>query len=300
MLTTLPLLALLAATSPNPAVLPISEEALRIAQESVGEPLPDDAIVDPTEPVFDTPETLGAEPLTEGSADPTTESPTDPTAEPPSDGDGGGAPTTAGASAGLDPFVTGLAQVGAGCGTGLAIGLVTAPCAFIPYVGACISLPIACATPLAVGAVETIVGDALGQKRGALLWPILGTYGALLAGQVLIWGTALVSAALVGGGIAGLTGVVTRSGTDPQVLLAALLGSYGVVLGAVLVAGLVSSVLYYVTPAIVYAFTSEDKKPGDTGFRFPGLVAPSHAEPGETVQLLPGEGPVVAEQAMAF
>lgn len=270
MLHALPLLAALAATPPPVTGLPLPEVSSPLLAQEIDEggALYDDA----------------AEPYVEDA--------------PSVDGDleaGGGGPTEnvpQGPPPGMDPLLTTAAQIGAGCG----VALLMAPCFVLPYVNFCTG-PIAClVAPAAIGSVETLVGDLLGQNRGALLWPVLAGYGGELLGLGVYTVAVVVTGLLAGGGIAGLTTVLSRD-PNPSVLIPALLASYGVVILGAAVGALAGGTLCATAPALAYMFTSEPKKPGDTEFRFPGLTAPDH---GTTTAMAPPTNPALAEQGMAF
>lgn len=215
---------------------------------------------------------------------------------PPPEGEGK-APAAPGALAevpGMDPVARGALQVAAGCGTVAVLGL----CYVIPWVSFVTGPLATCLAPALIALVETVVGDFVGQTRGALLWPILAAYGASVVGGLIIAGAAVGSVALFAGGFAALVTTLGQ-GLDPLAIIAVLLGSYAVLLGSLAAAIVVDVLLVVIAPVVAYALTSDRKAPGDSGFRFPGVITPSHEEipPQEVKRAL--SGPRVAG-AMAY
>jgi hypothetical protein len=159
--------------------------------------------------------------------------------------------------AGMDVVPTAAAQCGAGV-VGCCVGAcVAAPCAFIPIVGQ-VAQPLIVGT--AIGASEAVVGDALGTRRSALLWPVLSSVGVMTVGTVVNVGAAIV----LGIGLSAL---------DPGQLAAGALPTSYLALGAI---SLGTLVLAGVVPVVVYHLTGVDKEPGDAGgFGMPGIVAPA-------------------------
>jgi TolB-like protein len=136
----------------------------------------------------------------------------------------------------------------------------------VPLAGPCI----ACAGPACAGGISTWVGDSLGKKRGAMIWPILG--------------------GCVGGGVTGLAMMAITQGASFNGL------------GAGALAGGVAGAVAGVVPAIVYTVAAEPKKPGDEG-GFPGMFSPGHPETpkegdGKKAES-PNERPAIAQQ-MAY
>jgi hypothetical protein len=159
--------------------------------------------------------------------------------------------------AGMDVVPTAAAQCGAGV-AGCCVGTcVAAPCSLIPFVGL-VTSPLIVGT--AIGASETVVGDALGQKRAALLWPVVASVGIMATGALANLGLSLA----LGLGASALDPRVFASGALP----AAYIASSAVSLGTLVLAGVV--------PVIIYQFTGVDKEPGDAGgFGMPGIMAPA-------------------------
>lgn len=158
---------------------------------------------------------------------------------------------------GMDAVPTGAAQCGAGM-VGCCVGsCVAAPCSLIPFVGL-VTSPLIVGT--AIGASETVVGDALGQKRAALLWPVVASVGIMATGALANLGLSLA----LGLGASALDPSVLTSGA----LSAGVLATSAVSLGTLVLAGVV--------PVIIYQFTGVEKEPGDAGgFGMPGITAPA-------------------------
>lgn len=195
------------------------------------------------------------------------------------DAAGGAVDATGEEGPGLSAFPTGALQVVGGCATLAACSAVGA----IPVVGG-IALPVSgLLTPLLIGVVETSVGDFAGQTRGALLWPVLGAYAAEWIGLTLTAGAGVLTLFLAGGGGALLGGLFGGGGgPSPEAILGGLFGAYLGVFAAMAVfaiGGILTAIATVVTPAVIYAMTAEPKKPGDTEFRFPGILSPAHAAP---------------------
>lgn len=156
---------------------------------------------------------------------------------------------------GLDTVPTAAAQMGAGvagCCVGACIG---APCALIPFAGGFLSSII---VGTAIGATETVVGDAVGQKRAAMLWPVLSSAGILLVGQAASVGVLLA-----------LTGTAALDPTQ-------LTGALGVPQIASAAVSLTALVAALVVPAVIYQFTGVEKEAGDRGgFGMPGITEPA-------------------------
>lgn len=173
---------------------------------------------------------------------------------------------------GMDPFLTGALQVGAGC----AVMMIASA---VPLVGTALA-------PLGVGLVQTVIGDMLGQQRGTFLWTTVGAY-------VGAWCIGLPGLVLgIFGGIALSVGGITAffatigANANPLAILPLLFGAYAAV-GVGILVGLVA---YYlastITPAVFYAFTAEDKLPGDTGQGLPGFREPHHPTRGPAKQIV--------------
>lgn len=187
---------------------------------------------------------------------------------------------TTAAPNGIAPVGIGAIQVGVGAGACCAGCCLSIPFAFglglLPVVGGVAS---AVASNLVVGGsiglAETWAGDAWGQQRAALIWPVVASVGVLMSSTVLSVTASIVEPRTP----PDLTNVDPN---DPAALALALgtagggplttiSGYYGIAacLGAVVV------------PAFVYAIMATDKKPGDTG-GFPGFMEPANPAPAPT------------------
>lgn len=160
---------------------------------------------------------------------------------------------------GMDGVATAGAQMGAGVGACCVGGCVAIPCAFVPFVGPFLGSIV---SGVIIGGTETVVGDALGQKRAAMLWPVLASSGILVAGGLVNLGI---------GRAFGFSSTVL----DPNNLNG--LGSIpSLALGVSVGVSLTTVVAAVVVPALIYQFTGVDKEPGDTGgFGVPGFVSPA-------------------------
>lgn len=162
---------------------------------------------------------------------------------------------------GMDALPVGAVQAAAGVGACVGGCCVFSPFAcllnFVPLVGPFVS---ACAGALiigsSIGVAEVWLGDWLGKKRGALLWPTLVAVGALAASS------------LVG------TTVTLVTGASPSFNNGALSANPVVtgIVGGVSCCGLATAV---VGPAVLYQMLAVDKEPGDTGGGFPGITEPA-------------------------
>lgn len=172
---------------------------------------------------------------------------------------GSALPAPDGKATGLDTVPTAGAQIGAGVGACCVGSCIALPCGFIPFVGGILGNTIA---GLVIGTTEVVVGDAVGQKRGALLLPVAASTGALVAGGVA---QLVISLAF---GLSPIAVDPTNPGAFPAVATGALVAS-----GAI---SLVSVTTALVAPALIYQFTAVDKQPGDTGgFGMPGITEPA-------------------------
>ena len=181
---------------------------------------------------------------------------------------------------GLDGLTTGLAQAGVGTGIAAVFSAslaVMSIFAAVPVVGT-IANVVACVNcavvPGVVGVVETAVGDGVGKRRGAAIWPVVASYGGCC-----LLGTAQVLVTLIFASSA-VSDVLT--GQDPNAI-AALTKSPALQISNVVFA-ILTPVVIGVAPALAYGFTAEDKKPGDPGgFGMPGFLSPNHAGPMSTM-----------------
>lgn len=173
--------------------------------------------------------------------------------------------------AGMDPIVVGGVQVAAGTGACCVGCCVSAPfnllLGFIPIVGSLAAgILTSVIAGVLIGGTETFVGDFLGKQRAPMLWPVVAAGGSLLVGAI--------AQAVVLIAVTPATQQVARS-NDPDALRAAV-GSNSAIFLGVLAASVAAAV---VAPAAVYGLTAIDKKPGDTGQGFPGILVPANPAP---------------------
>jgi len=159
---------------------------------------------------------------------------------------------------GLNDVATGAVQMTAGAGACCLGSCVAAPLVFVPVAG---PLLVTVASPVvagvAAGGAEVVVGDALGNKRGALLVPALTSVGLLAAGTA--------------GGI--LYRVLIPLTPETTVRVAEF-GESELRLGGDTLISTVFTIAAVVVPAIIYQTTAVEKEPGDRG-GFPGFVEPA-------------------------
>jgi hypothetical protein len=217
--------------------------------------------------------------------------------------DGGGAGTppvddtqvprpVAAAFAPLDPWLVGCAQAGAGCTTlavvGLVLSVVLSPLNTFYGSGSFIAFAIA---SVAAAVVEVMLGDALGAKRGSLLWPALATAAAqFVCGTVgvaaLIVSYFFVTYAVVIGVILASSTRLIDPATATTIAAATMLGLGGALFVAIGSAYLTTGA----AGAFAYELTAEQKQPGDDGkLQWPGLVKPKH--PGKADPPMPRPRP---------
>lgn len=141
--------------------------------------------------------------------------------------------------------------------------------------GCCVSAPFACLAGLipiagpfvsafvsaliigpAIAIAEVWVGDGLGQKRAALVWPVVLAIGAVSVGAL----TGATLRAVTGSGFTLQNGNLTYNGWVQGISAAAACGG---IAGAV------------VGPIVLYNVLAVDKQPGDTGGGFPGFLEPA-------------------------
>lgn len=164
-------------------------------------------------------------------------------------------------------------QAVSGCAALAALSLAGA----IPVIGwYCIAPLSGMLAPAIIGITETVVGDTIGTSRGSLLWPVLAAYAAELVGASLtVVGMTATALILTGGSLGAIFG---GGASDPGLLVASILTTYLAVAVVGATGALLTVAGTVITPAVVYALTSEPKRPGDTEFRFPGIISPSHPE----------------------
>lgn len=175
------------------------------------------------------------------------------------------APDAKVAPPGMSPGLTLGVQFCAGCLTAAVVGPIVG---WIPVLGSLVILP------GAVALVETFVGDYLGQQRGAILWPWIGAALSSAIGSVVFIGGGIALAYIIGA--AAFIAAAAAVGSNPALVIPIVLAA-----GAGFVIPILVGVVLYLTanaltPALVYMFTAEDKRPGDTGGGFPGFISPNH------------------------
>ena len=161
---------------------------------------------------------------------------------------------------GLNDVATGAVQMAAGAGACCLGSCVAAPLVFVPVVGPVLATVV---TPViagaAAGGAEVVVGDAVGNKRGALLVPVLTSVGLLAVGTA--------------------GGIVYRALVPPTpettVRVAELGGAAELRVGGDVLISTVFTIAAVVVAAIIYQTTAVEKEPGDRGDGLPGLVEPA-------------------------
>lgn len=124
-------------------------------------------------------------------------------------------------------------------------------------------------SPILVAVTQTLLGDVVGERRGAILPSVFGGYlGMCLCGLtpialVVVAVAALFLSVVVAPGVFSMFApyfAVVVFAVYPTLLLALPLGYLGNSTGS----------------ALAYLITAEPKLPGDTSFRFPGVLVPAH------------------------
>jgi hypothetical protein len=157
---------------------------------------------------------------------------------------------------GWDAVPTGAVQGLAGTGACCVAGCLSIPLAFVPVVGPVVANVIA---GVLVGTTETVVGDAVGNTRGALLWPVLTSSGIFVAGGI---------AATVASVAVAVTVPVTFETITSGTYLAAAFIPVGIAVA--------TSVAGVAVPVVAYHLTAVPKEPGDAGgFGMPGIAEPA-------------------------
>jgi hypothetical protein len=180
----------------------------------------------------------------------------------------------AGPPQGIAPVGVAAIQLGVGVGACCAGCCISVPftigLGLIPIVGgAASSLGSSLIVGTTIGVAETWAGDAFGQQRAALIWPVVASAGILLSSSALSIVARIVEPAT-------LPNPTQVDPTDPASVAAALGTAGGGPLTTIAgYYGLAACLGAIALPAIVYAITAEDKKPGDTG-GFPGIMEPGH------------------------
>jgi hypothetical protein len=187
---------------------------------------------------------------------------------------------------GIDPVGVAAIQIGVGAGACCAGCCIAAPVALglslgvglIPVVGTLVpGLAADAIIGTTIGVAETWAGDALGKERAPLIWPVVASVGLLASGTVFSAAAALIEPRP-------LVDLTSIDPSDP-VALAAAFGAAG---GGILT----TAASYYslfacagavVLPAVVYAITATEKKPGDPG-GFPGIMEPANPTGAQTAR----------------
>lgn len=184
-------------------------------------------------------------------------------------------------------------------------------------VGIGLGVPLAIVLPMAplfVAVVVATIGDMFGQQRGTLAWPVAGGYLGILGLvfiPLIVWAIILAFGFVVGFVGLGLSQLLTMAMAPFLVMavIGAAIVSFMIFVGpavpvAMLLFGGVGS---GVGAGVAYYFTAENKLPGDTEFRFPGVLEPSHRPDRIFVRRAPpGRSPRVtfrspiARDAMAY
>jgi hypothetical protein len=149
---------------------------------------------------------------------------------------------------GLDTPATAGVQLLVG---GVACFATNSVLSIVPIVGPIVST---LAIGTIVGGAETATGDAIGQSRSAMVWPVVTSTTIFVAGSVA---SVLVS--------------IDGARSAPEALLAVLLG--GPVQTAI---GAASGIVGVAVPVIAYHLTAVPKENGDPGgLSIPGFLVPS-------------------------
>lgn len=192
---------------------------------------------------------------------------------------------------GIGPVGVAAIQIAAGTGACCAGCCISVPfvlgLGLIPVVGGVLSsMGSNLIVGSAIGVAETWVGDAMGQQRAALIWPVVASVGILTSSTALSIVASIVEprvppdpTQIDPNDPASFANALGAAGGGPVTTISAYYGMAACV-GAIVV------------PAIVYAVMAEDKKPGDTG-GFPGIMEPAHPPtPTSTTAMTSTTGPV--------
>ncbi len=165
---------------------------------------------------------------------------------------------------GLNAPTTAAVQLLAGGAACCAVGtLVTSVPLLGPLVAAVVAGPL-------IGGVETVVGDAIGNSRSALLWPVITSTGIFVAGGITTAVASYVAA--------------TSFSADPRL--------YSMIFAT----PFVTSALGLVVPVVVYHLAATPKAHGDPGgIGVPGIIKPSDPtnsrDPPATTPAVPANAP---------
>jgi len=222
---------------------------------------------------------------------------------------------------GLSPWQTAVVQAASGCTSATALGLCgIAASAALPPLGAPCFVGSFIACPILVGSMETVVGDSLGDSRGAFLPSIAAATLAATLSPFVAWVTValgmLATLAIKQGGTieqdqATQTIVATAICLPffaPFMLTWLPMGLANVVQGqpafdrttqnlvdvlgpSIAVATAVSISMIGVSPAIVSLLISKKKKPEDTDVRLPDPLWPSYPEEEEEIGVSEPQAP---------
>ena len=146
--------------------------------------------------------------------------------------------------------------------------------------------------PIIVATAQVVLGDLIGPNRGAVVPSAVAGYAGMFACGL----TPLLIAGTIVGGLFALVFLVPSLAASVTVLapLAVTL------LYPALLVGLPSAHCgNSIASSVTYFMMSEPKRPGDSGFRYPGVFAPAHQPDDERWETaLPAD--TVTRSAMAF
>lgn len=143
------------------------------------------------------------------------------------------------------------------------------------------------AAPAATGFLVAYLGDMLGKKRGAILFPALAAYGSAIVLSLTVGvGGALLSGLLVPQNINFNDPLATRPLTVSET---AIVQSISLMTAAAIGVGMSAAA------AATYMALAEDRRPGDEGGGMPGMVEPAHSVP-LRLSAKPASAPTLAQR----